>query len=469
MRFRGWAHKVASIAQLIPWVFAIVAFSLAGCGGGGGGSDGSAATPTQTAPTITSQPQNATVTAGQTATFSVTASGTEPLSYQWRRNGTAIAGATSSSYTTAATIASDSGAQFNVMVSNGAGSATSNTAVLTVTTGHVFGAAVGLFVLDSPLGTYRDGNLRDFDFVAGYAWRYGWTLMEPTEGQYDFSALDHILARVAQKGQKLSWIVMPTLNVGAEPAHVLARAATWVDKEGVTHAQPWDSFVLARYKAFFDALAAHRVADPTQGGARVPLGDHSAFYALNITFPGVPNLALRDKRDNIVDIPGYTRAGFEGAVISSLRAARTAFPKQFIHFGFWKYQTDAGGGEAWQSMHERVLAEFGGTIGLFQDNLAASRPCSGCNPVTGSPTAVYAAPLSVAKGKTYTAYQALTAWANPTPLFGGQAKVLNGTPMDGIAYGLETFDARYVELYVEDVDRVDWHAGLRSAAAALAK
>jgi len=84
-------------------------------------------------PSITSQPASQTVTAGQTATFSVTASGTAPLSYQWSKNGTPISGANSSSYSTPPTTTSDNGAQFVVVVSNAAGSATSNPATLTVT------------------------------------------------------------------------------------------------------------------------------------------------------------------------------------------------------------------------------------------------------------------------------------------------------------------------------------------------
>src|SRR5947208_1689619 len=84
------------------------------------------------APTITTQPASQTVTAGQTATFTVTATGTAPLSYQWQKNGTAISGATAASYTTPATMTSDSGAQFTVVVSNAVGSVTSNAAALTV-------------------------------------------------------------------------------------------------------------------------------------------------------------------------------------------------------------------------------------------------------------------------------------------------------------------------------------------------
>jgi len=102
--------------------------AIAACGGGDSGSAGGA----PTAPQITQNPQNASVPAGISATFSVTATGSS-LSYQWSRNGAAIAGATSASYSTPATTAADSGESFTVVVSNSAGSKTSSAAVLTVT------------------------------------------------------------------------------------------------------------------------------------------------------------------------------------------------------------------------------------------------------------------------------------------------------------------------------------------------
>ena len=104
------------------------------------------------APTITTQPANRTVMAGQAGSFSVSASGTAPLNYQWMRNTVVIGGATSSAYTTAATTSSDNGAQFSVVVSNSAGSVTSSAAVLTVnasapplqiTTSQLTGGTVG--------------------------------------------------------------------------------------------------------------------------------------------------------------------------------------------------------------------------------------------------------------------------------------------------------------------------------------
>lgn len=105
-------------------------FSIIGCSGVGQGSSPGGG---RQAPTITTQPANQTATAGQTATFSVVASGTAPLSYQWQKNGASITGATSSSYTTPPTTATDNGSTFRVVVSNSAGTATSNMAMLTVT------------------------------------------------------------------------------------------------------------------------------------------------------------------------------------------------------------------------------------------------------------------------------------------------------------------------------------------------
>jgi hypothetical protein len=83
-------------------------------------------------PVITAQPSNQTVAPGQTATFSVTASESLPLSYQWYRDGGIIAGANSASYTTPATTLADNNASFTCLVSNSAGSVTSNPAILTV-------------------------------------------------------------------------------------------------------------------------------------------------------------------------------------------------------------------------------------------------------------------------------------------------------------------------------------------------
>lgn len=132
-------NKFLSAASLLTLTF------LVACGGGGGGNP-----PPPVAPTISTQPVNQTVLAGATATFSVTAAGTAPLTYQWKRGGTAISGATAASYTTPATVAGDNGASFTVTVTNAAGTITSSAATLTVTP-----VAAGLAYTDPTTGTYK--------------------------------------------------------------------------------------------------------------------------------------------------------------------------------------------------------------------------------------------------------------------------------------------------------------------------
>jgi len=117
------------------------------------------------APSITTQPANQTVTVGQTATLTVAATGTAPLSYQWQKNSTAISGATSASYTTPATTSSDNGAKFVVVVSDSAGSVTSNAATLTVNA-----AAVAPSITTQPANqTVTVGQTATFKVVAAGA------------------------------------------------------------------------------------------------------------------------------------------------------------------------------------------------------------------------------------------------------------------------------------------------------------
>ena len=115
------------------WVFVClmvgISLTLLGCGGG--------STPTATPaalPVIMTHPANQTVAAGQSATFSAAATGNGPITYQWQKNDASIMGATASTYKTPPVTVADSGSKFRVLVSNAAGSTTSNQAMLTVDT-----------------------------------------------------------------------------------------------------------------------------------------------------------------------------------------------------------------------------------------------------------------------------------------------------------------------------------------------
>ncbi len=89
-------------------------------------------TPTPSTPSFSVHPSNSSVSVGATATFNVTAEGFPAPTLQWQKNGSDISGATSASYTTPATVASDNGATFRCIATNAQGSAASNSALLTV-------------------------------------------------------------------------------------------------------------------------------------------------------------------------------------------------------------------------------------------------------------------------------------------------------------------------------------------------
>src|SRR5712692_5598783 len=150
-----------------------VGIVIVGCGGYvAGTTNGSPA-----APSITTQPASQMVTVGQTATFTVVATGSAPLSYQWKKNGTAISGATSLSYTTPPTTSADNGSQFTVVVTNSAGYLTSSAATLAVSA-----AAVAPSITIQPANvTVPVGHTAIFTVVASgtaplsYRWMKGGT------------------------------------------------------------------------------------------------------------------------------------------------------------------------------------------------------------------------------------------------------------------------------------------------------
>jgi alpha-tubulin suppressor-like RCC1 family protein len=83
-------------------------------------------------PSILAQTPSQVVLLGSTATFSVTAGGSDPLSYFWKRNNVLIPGATNSSYTLLSAQLSDSGSKFSCLVTNAYGFAASTNTSLKV-------------------------------------------------------------------------------------------------------------------------------------------------------------------------------------------------------------------------------------------------------------------------------------------------------------------------------------------------
>ncbi len=338
----------------------------------------------------------------------------------------------------------------------------------------------GIYVLDSAQGTQiggvsmRNANIRTNPFVTGYVLRASWETLETGPEIYDFTMISNILAQLTPHGLKLSLILTPF-----DPPYIAATPGltTWqdTDRQGnpLTRAVPWDSYLLQQRDKFLAALATN-----VFGG--YALRDHPLLDVIDPYLPG-GFTGIRDSNSTpLRNLPTYTRSNFLAAVQHELRTLTTNFPGKFVQIGFWKIQDNEdapyGGVEAWEYLRQQLLAEFNGVIrprvGFFMENLAASRPAPGADPITGYPVADFGAALHLSQTNTWTGFQALTSWLQP---FTGPDKVANGTPADGIRYAFETYGATYHELYVPDIDHApyqtaltEWHTRLTAVAPTLA-
>ncbi|HPH45469.1 MAG TPA: PQQ-dependent sugar dehydrogenase [Chryseolinea sp.] len=192
-------------------------------------------TTTDVAPTITQHPENKLISEGQPVTFNVSASGTAPLNYQWRKNEENILNTNSASYAIASVQPSDAG-EYDVIVSNLVGPITSNTATLTVT-------AVNdppLAVISSPVGGTT--------YVAGTSINFSGTGNDPEDGvipaerfswQIDFHHDTHVHDQPAIEDIKSGSFLIP--DEGETSANVFYRITlTVTDSEGLTDQESID-------------------------------------------------------------------------------------------------------------------------------------------------------------------------------------------------------------------------------------
>lgn len=154
-RAASWRHACA-----------VASIALVSACGGSGTSPSVPAVPVVpvVAPAISAQPANATVAVGSAATFTVAASGTGPLTYQWKRNGADIAGATAVSYSLPTALLADTRSKWTVTVQNSAGVAASAEATL-----HVTGMGVIAGVTGQAGTVNGPASLARFQGLAGLA------------------------------------------------------------------------------------------------------------------------------------------------------------------------------------------------------------------------------------------------------------------------------------------------------------
>lgn len=298
----------------------------------------------------------------------------------------------------------------------------------------------------------RDANIRSNDFVSGYVLRAPWASLETNQNQFDFTIIDWNVRKLAAINKNLS---LEIINVDPPWLAQMPGVMTWYDTNSVQwRAVPWDPFLLGRVAVLLSALAEHQIDG-------VKLKDHPVLTVVNFGLAGA-DLAIRDPASvSLYKMTNYSRANITNAVLQNLLAAATNFPSKLVQIGFWPITDNQATPSLWEFVRESILAEFNGVteprVGFWMENLAASRPAPGTDPVTGAPTTTFAAPEFLSQTNTWVGFQALTSWLQP---FTGASKVTNGTPADGIQYANTTFGSSYFEIYAPDIDSSAYRAGL---------
>jgi hypothetical protein len=265
---------------ILGWAWGAMALAAIGLGGCHSNT-------TQNLPVITTQPTNQTVTVGQTATFSVVATGTGPLMYQWYVNGVVITGATSASYTTPVTVIGNNGAFVFVLVINSFGSVESAEVGLTVngTTSSSSGSVVRV-------GTLRNDPQRSGENTSEPILSPG-NVSAQTFGKTGFLATD-----AAVDAQPL---YMGGVNVPSAGARNIVYAATEANSvyafDEATGAAVWRANLNGAGETPGDSLACD-AAGPEIGISSTPVidptrGTHGAIYVVAMTKNAAGEYTLR--------------------------------------------------------------------------------------------------------------------------------------------------------------------------------
>ncbi len=156
---------ISAVSRRLACLLVLIVLVAAGCGSGSTPVPGEAVE-------IVIQPVSQSVPIGDAATFTVSAVGTSPLTYQWSRDGAEIPGAAGDSYTTPAVAPVDSGSTFRVAVSNSSSSATSSAATLTAGPRSPMAGDLRFQEVDTPFPNLEVEDGAVSDLVTGFESSY---------------------------------------------------------------------------------------------------------------------------------------------------------------------------------------------------------------------------------------------------------------------------------------------------------
>ena len=215
---------------------------------------------------IVTQPVSQTIDEGKGVSFSVVTDGTPPYSYQWKKNGTDIAGATGASYSISRVSRADNNAKYTVAITGGQGSVTSAEAVLTVNFDAVapsISAVEGSVTFTTVTVTFSEPVEQASAETAGnYKLSGGLTVSAAKLAAAAGSAGDNKVILTTSKQSDGSTVTLTVNNVKDNAGNVIAANTT---KEFKTYLFA-SGYVLQK---FWDNFSANTIAG-LQADARFP-------------------------------------------------------------------------------------------------------------------------------------------------------------------------------------------------------
>lgn len=301
----------------------------------------------------------------------------------------------------------------------------------------------------------------------GFVWRTSWSEIETSQGVYNYDGIDHIIQKLDNINKKL------TVLFGAyslEPTYIANQSGVTtyqftdpISNITTTRAVPYDAYLLQRFQLFLSSLANHQVYSISTG-TMVALKDHPVLSNIATNIAGLGAIRNVNGINTSLQtvLPNYTRTKFVNSLIASMKTQTDNFPTKNIFIPSYKNINDNITSPTLADyVKSQLLASFDGIqnpkISFWQENLAGFTDTS-TNIFTGLPTTTFATPLLNLGNGAYTMFQMLQGWTTP---FLDPAKTANSTPFDAMCYAYNTYGASYYEIYVSDIDNINYQSSFK--------
>lgn len=293
-----------------------------------------------------------------------------------------------------------------------------------------------------PVGIYSLDTVVNKSFVSGVLKRVGWSSLESSQGQYNFSTIGTIINSAVAANQKVSLVVFADRC----PTYVNNAASATMNTQVGIAPVPWDTFAQTRWAAMMTALGNYVV-----GG--YALKDHPALAQVDCSIIGSQGIRL-------ATLPaGYSDALYKAACIQAVDTVATVFPKKNIYVGLFGIGGPPGDAIT-RDIRDTLLATYNGLtlprINFFVETF------TGYAPDQNSGTGLY-----LYEVRNSTSIMGQACWQYTDRSQGTHCTWESVPNIQNMFDKLALYNGTYLEVYVEDLNNVSYQTILTNEAAAI--